>query len=99
MRGLTGVLGVWVWWQVAGKRPVIVLNHRFSQPPLEMSIFTEAYHLHIWKIKRQRPEPSYPLPSRHDELSPRMEEPTGKHEVETVLIRKFPYPWQVRPGP
>lgn len=87
--------------KVAGKRPVIILNHRFTPLPLEMSVFTEAFHLEMRKIKTSREEPSVPLPSRLDEwASPARfgskDVGAAQELTETCLLRKFPYPWQVR---
>lgn len=87
--------------KAAGKRPVIILNHHFTHVPLEMSIFTEAYHMEMRKLKTGSNEPSMPLPSRLDDwASPRLKEISASGDMtETCLLRKFPYPWQVRPLP
>ena len=74
---------------------MVLVNARFTPQPLEMAIFTEAFHLDIWNLRRPRVHPrdyNYPLPSRLDQLSPRF---ASQDETETVLIRKFPFPWQV----
>ncbi|GAB5034019.1 Hypothetical protein NocV09_01601310 [Nannochloropsis oceanica] len=100
-------------------QPILVLNHLFDPEPLEMSIFTAAYHLDICKLKRLRPPPSLPLPSDLSSSFPPPPTPTeqaqeekegganpsssppssltsrGLEEIETVLVRKFPNPWQL----
>lgn len=70
--------------QSAGRRPVIVLNPSFANPPVEMSVFSPAYSFDQWLSEVNTPAPpSQPQPT------------SSHHEVLTVLIRKFPTPWQL----